>query len=204
MNIIPRTVIISILLQSVHLFGCPEAYSFQDTLTVENAREEESIKEFRPDPRKASMYSAVLPGMGQIYNRKYWKVPLVYGGFAALTWYTVFAHDEFVRYRNAHNFRTDGNPETIDEFADDLRYTEAILTRFKDYYRRQRDRAIIWTALFYAINIIDATVDAHMFEFDVSEDLGMKIGPSFRGLDQPMVNRPGGQMGLGIKFSINF
>ncbi len=204
MNIILRTVILGILLQSIHLFVCPEAYSLQDTLIVENTREEESIKEFRPDPRKASMYSAVLPGMGQIYNRKYWKVPLVYGGFAALTWYTMFAHDEFVRYRNALNFRTDGNPETIDEFADDLRYTNDILTRFKDYYRRQRDRTIIWTTLFYAINIIDATVDAHMFEFDVSEDLGMKIGPSFRGLDQPLVNRPGGQMGLGIRFSINF
>jgi hypothetical protein len=191
-------------MQSIHLFGCPEVYSVQDTIIIESTSEEEPVNEFRPDPRKASMYSAVLPGMGQIYNRKYWKVPLVYGGFSALAWYTMFAHDEFVRYRNALNLRTDGNPDTIDEFADDFRYTEDILIRFKDYYRRQRDRTIIWTALFYAINIIDATVDAHLFEFDIGEDLGMKIGPSFRGLDQPMVNRPGGQMGVGIRFSVNF
>ncbi len=191
-------------MHSLRLFGCTEVYSNQDTLVIESISAEEPEDEFRPDPRRAAMYSAVLPGMGQIYNRKYWKVPLVYGGFASLAWYTMFTHDEFVRYRTALGFRTDGNPDTIDEFADDFRYTEEILVRFKDYYRRQRDRTVIWTALFYAINIIDATVDAHLFEFDVSEELGMKMGPSFRRLNQPMLNSPGAQMSVGLRFSVNF
>jgi hypothetical protein len=161
-------------------------------------------REFSPDPRKASMYSAVLPGMGQVYNRKYWKVPIIYGGFAALGWYTFFAHDQFVRYRDALDFRMDGNPLTMDEFAGDPRYTNDVLTRFKDYYRRQRDRTIIWTTVFYALNIVDAAVDAHLFEFDVSEDLGMKVGPSFDGPDHPLIARPSARQGVGLRFSINF
>lgn len=159
---------------------------------------------YSPDPRKASMYAAVLPGLGQIYNRKYWKVPIVYGGFAALTWYTFFAHDEFVRYRTALDYATDNNPSTVHEFTGDPRYTDEVLTRFKDYYRRERDRTVIFTAVFYAITIIDAAVDAHLYEFDVSDDLGMKLGPSFRGASQPVPGKPGSQFGLGVRFSLNF
>ncbi len=176
----------------------------QDTLIITDFEQEEPDSRYSPDPRKASMYSAVFPGLGQIYNRKYWKVPIVWGGFAALTWYTIYANDELNRYSTAIYFRTDGNPDTIDEFALDLRYTDAVLNRFKDFYRRQRDRTVIWTVLFYALNIVDAAVDAHLFEFDVSEDLGIKIGPSFPGMDNPVANRPAGYMGPGIRISVKF
>jgi len=150
------------------------------------------------------MYSAVLPGMGQVYNRKYWKVPIVYGGFAALAYYAGHTHDEFSRYRNALDFRLDGNPDTIDEFSGDPRYTNEVLTRFRDYYRRQRDRTFIWTAFFYALNIVDATIDAHFYSFDVSEDLGMKIGPSLQRPEGFLSDRPPGYPGVGIRFSLNF
>ncbi len=173
----------------------------QESVFNPGPERQESV--FNPDPVRAAMFSAVLPGMGQIYNRKYWKVPIVYAGFAGLTWYTVFAHEQFVRYRTALDFRMDGNPETIDEFAGDFRYTQDVLTRFRDYYRRQRDRTVIWTALFYAITIIDATVDAHLFEFDVSDDLGMQIGPSFQGADYSLSGK-NGQFGMGVRFRINF
>jgi len=116
----------------------------------------------------------------------------------------MFASDEFVRYRNALDFRTDGNPSTIDEFAGDPRYTVDVLTRFKDYYRRERDRTIIFTVLFYGINIIDAAVDAHLLDFDVSEDLGMKIGPSLLRSGRNAAARPVEQMGLGIRLSVTF
>jgi hypothetical protein len=192
----------------------PYAHAHEDTLAVYdpnpgrqeylfNPDQERQESLFNPDPVRAAMFSAVLPGMGQIYNRKYWKVPIVYAGFAGLTWYTMFAHEQFVRYRTALDFRMDGNPETIDEFAGDFRYTQDVLTRFRDYYRRQRDRTVIWTALFYAITIIDATVDAHLFEFDVSDDLGMQIGPSFQGADYSLSGK-NGQFGMGIRFRINF
>lgn len=197
--------ILSLLIQLLLLINIREAFPQEDSLYVNNnLPDRESEEGFNPDPAKAAMYSAVLPGMGQVYNRKYWKVPIVYAGFAGLTWYTMFAHEEFVRYRNAIDFRIDGNPETIDEFAGDARYTDEVITRFKDYYRRQRDRTVIWTALFYVLNIIDATVDAHLFEFDVSEELGMKISPSFQVPDRTLPGRGGGQTGMGIRFSVNF
>ncbi len=155
-------------------------------------------------PHKAAMYSAVLPGLGQIYNRKYWKLPVVYGGFAALTYWTVFNHDNFVRYKTAIELRTDGNPHTVDEFSGDPRFTEQVMRDYMDFYRRNRDRAIIWTAGFYALTIVDALVDAHLQDFDVSEDLSLKIAPS-------LINRqnmPGGNsnsgISLGIRCSINF
>jgi hypothetical protein len=78
------------------------------------------------------------------------------------------------------------------------------LTRFKDYYRRQRDRTVIWIVAFYTLNIIDAAVDAHLYEFDVGEDLGLSVSPSFSGPDHPLVTRQGGQMGVGLRVSLNF
>jgi hypothetical protein len=200
---LPRSVSFFILLQFLLLIYVPEARSVEEGLIADDLLHEESGAVFMPDPRKAAMYAAVLPGLGQIYNRRYWKVPIVYAGFAGLAWYTMFTHEEFVRYRNALDFRLDGNPETIDEFASDFRYTNDVLTRFKDHYRRQRDRTVVWTALFYALTIIDATVDAHLFEFDVGDDLGMSLGPSFQGIEQPMAGK-GGQIGMGIRLSIKF
>lgn len=194
-----------ILLQILLLTDSPDLYSIQDSIAVDTSGQMvDAGREFFPDPRKASMYSAVFPGLGQIYNRKYWKVPIVYAGFAGLGWYINFSNDQFVRYRNALNFRTDGNPDTIDEFADDARYNQDVLVRFKDYYRRQRDLTVILTTVFYALNIIDATVDAHLFQFDVSEDLGMKLSPSFHGGGLPLAGRQGYNAGMGIKFSVNF
>jgi hypothetical protein len=191
------------LMHLLLFYNIPEAYSGVDSLVVSDMFQEKQERIFSPDPLKSAMFSAVLPGMGQIYNRKYWKVPIVYAGFATLTWYSMFTHGEFIRYRNAFDYRTDGNPETIDEFAADLRYTPDVLTRFKDYYRRQRDRTYIWTALFYALTIIDATVDAHLFEFDVGEDLGVRVGPTLQGIDRPLAGTRG-QMGMGLRLSINF
>ncbi len=204
LKIVLRSPIVCSLLLLLQIYYIPGALAGQDSVIVSYNTELKADDKFHPDPRKASMYSAVLPGMGQIYNRKYWKVPIVYGGFATLAWYTGYTHDEFVRFRNALNFRTDNNPDTVDEFVDDFRYTVDVLTRFKDYYRRQRDRSIIWIAAFYTLNIIDAAVDAHLFKFDVSEDLGLSVSPSFSVPDHPLMTRPGGQMGMGLRVSLNF
>lgn len=198
-----RTFFLCLLLQPPVNGYVSGAVMTEDSLLIEDTARFHDQRR-GPDPRRASMYSAVLPGMGQVYNRKYWKVPIVYGGFAALAYYAGYTHDEFSRYRNALDFRLDGNPETVDEFSDDPRYTNEVLTRFRDYYRRQRDRTFIWTTFFYALNIVDAAVDAHFFSFDVSDDLGMKIGPSLHGPDGMLSDRPPGRLGVGIRFSLNF
>ncbi len=153
-------------------------------------------------PHKASMYSAVLPGLGQAYNGKYWKIPIIYGGFTGLGAMVVFYDKGYVRYRTAFHYRTDGNPVTIDEFADDPRYTPEILTSFKDFYRRQRDQSIIFMFAFYALNIIDATVDAHFLNFNVSEDLSFRLEPA----GEPFLAESfyQNQNTIGLRWSIKF
>ncbi|HET6558270.1 MAG TPA: DUF5683 domain-containing protein, partial [Prolixibacteraceae bacterium] len=134
--------------------------------------------------RKATIYSAALPGLGQIYNSKYWKVPIVYGGIATLGYFINFNHERYIKYRQAYSDIIDEDPNTnshfllITNYDTDRKsqYTER-LGSYKDYWRRNRDLLVIGTAVFYALNIIDASVDAHFFNFDISEDLTMKWAP---------------------------
>lgn len=132
-------------------------------------------------PRRATIYSAVLPGLGQIYNRKYWKLPLVYGGFATLGYFINFNNGVYVTYKRAYSDIIDKNPYTnsflelkvnkiffqpdkISQLTENLRIA-------KDSWRRNRDLVIIGTIVFYAANIIDASVDANFFNFNVNDDL---------------------------------
>jgi len=139
-------------------------------------------------PRKATIYSAVLPGLGQIYNRKYWKVPIVYGGFATLGYFINFNNEQYTTYRQAYSDIIDNDPNSksyldlkvsawLKEPKNIKDYTDA-LRQQKDYWRRNRDLVVIGTAVFYALNIIDASVDAHFFDFDISDDLTIKWIPS--------------------------
>ena len=141
----------------------------------------DSTKVVGHSPRKATIYSAVFPGMGQMYNRKYWKVPLVYAGFATLGYFINFNNEQYTIYKQAYSDIIDTDPYTNshqilkvnpsllrpENITD---YTEA-LRRQKDYWRRNRDLVVIGTVVFYAVNIIDASVDAHFFNFDISDDL---------------------------------
>ncbi len=138
-------------------------------------------------PRKATIYSAVLPGLGQIYNRKYWKVPLVYGGFATLGYFINFNNEEYVKLRQAYSdiIDTDPNTNSFVKLVTDPKRLEPdrigqlteSLRKGKDYWRRNRDLVVIGTVVFYAINIIDASVDAHFFNFDISDDLTINWVP---------------------------
>lgn len=159
-----------------------------DTVVVEAPTAEDTVIVKEPgkvhSPRRATIYSAALPGLGQIYNRKYWKVPLVYGGFATLGYFINFNHERYIKYRQAYSDILDEDPNTnshlllITNYNGDRKsqYIET-LGRYKDGWRRNRDLLVIGTAVFYALNIIDASVDAHFFNFDISEDLTMKWVP---------------------------
>jgi hypothetical protein len=138
-------------------------------------------------PRKATIYSAVFPGLGQIYNRKYWKVPLVYGGFATLGYFINFNNEQYTTYKQAYSDLIDKDPYTDSYLKLKVNpsllqpdrisnFTEA-LRRQKDYWRRNRDLVVIGTVVFYAVNIIDASVDAHFFNFDISDDLTINWVP---------------------------
>lgn len=129
-------------------------------------------------PRKATILSAVIPGMGQAYNKKYWKIPIVYIGIGAFSYMAYDNQDEFTRYKNAYIIRKGGG---VDEFTlgDGTQvYNNQSLINSMDKYRKQRDLCLIGVIVFYTLQIVDANVDAHLFNFDISDDLSINISPS--------------------------
>jgi hypothetical protein len=128
-------------------------------------------------PVRATVYSAVIPGLGQIYNRKYWKVPIVYGGMGTCIYFTVFSQKRYNEFRDAWRALNESNPNGTVMF-DGYLYTLNGLDAGRNYYRRNRDLFTIFTAGVYILNIVDANVDAHLFDFDVSDDLTFNLRPA--------------------------
>lgn len=151
--------------------------------------------EKRHSPKKAALMSALLPGAGQVYNRKYWKVPIIYGGFAGLGYAIGINQKRFNDYRVG--FKLVANDSSISSYiVDGQSYSQSQLKELKDFYARNRNISIIFTTVLYTLNIIDAAVDAHLFEFDVSEDLSMRIEPVYQ------YNMGNGQSFTGIKLNL--
>ena len=130
----------------------------------------------RHSPHKASILSAVLPGTGQLYNRKYWKAPIVWVGMGTCIYFIQDNKREYRRYKDAYLAMIDGDPATEDEFGG--AYTPQQLLDVTDQYRRWLDLSYISLGLVYMLNVIDASVDAHFVRFDVSPDLALEVGPS--------------------------
>jgi hypothetical protein len=151
----------------------------------------------RHSPRKAAIFSALLPGLGQAYNRKYWKIPIVYAGLGGLGVGVGLNHRNWRTYSDA--FRIVVNDPAISTYELDGRtYSESQLRELKNYYKRNRDMFIIFTGVMYLLNVIDATVDAHLFDFDVSDDLSMRIEPVW----QPNMGTNNGFTGLRIQLRL--
>ena len=130
-------------------------------------------------PHKAAVLSAILPGAGQVYNKKYWKVPIVYAAIGVTGFY---AYDNLTIYRGLRDeyiARLNGKPFIADQDTDPRSPENYDITlSIIDDYRRQRDIFIFATVAVYALQIIDAAVDAHLFNFDVSDDLSLHWQPS--------------------------
>jgi hypothetical protein len=127
----------------------------------------------RHQPARAALYSAILPGAGQIYNRKYWKVPIVLGGLGVSYWFIQDNNKEYQRYKDAYLDVVNGR---ADEFNG--RYGADQLRSVADTYHRWRDLSYVAFGLVYALNIVDASVDGYFVRFDVSNDLSIRTGPS--------------------------
>ncbi len=124
---------------------------------------------------KASIYSAILPGLGQVYNKKYWKVPIIYAGFGTLAYSYYFNDKKYSSYKNEFYIRINNDSTN---FNPDLKiYSTENIQELKNYYQRNRELSLITSGLWYILNIIDAAVDAHLYEFDVSDDLSFTIKP---------------------------
>lgn len=162
---------------------------------------------FNPDPMRAMWLSALCPGAGQIYNRRYWKLPIVIGAFVGLTYGTSWNNRMLNDYSKAYRDITDNDPNTrsymdfypptVKESDLDKSWLTNTLKSRKDYYRRYRDICIISIAAVYILNVIDAYVDASMMHFDVSDDLSMQFRPAV--IESTLSPLP--SVGLGCAFS---
>ena len=148
-------------------------------------------------PKKATIMSALLPGLGQIYNKKIWKLPIFYIGFGLVGYSVDFSNRNYHDFKDAYIYRLDNNAGTIDKYDPQLingeeKYSDEQLLQLKDYYRRNRDLSIIIGTGIYLINIIDAAVDAHFFSYDISKDLSFNITPiQIHGINQPCISSGG-------------
>lgn len=147
-------------------------------------------------PRKAGIYSAILPGLGQAYNRKYWKIGVIGAGTAALVYSYQFSLRNYRLHKNELILR---QSDAISGFNEDLAlYSDGDLNELQDFYRRNRDLTVIGFALLYTLNIIDATVDAHFFDFNMSDDLSLQIRP------EPVYNAFSARSSLGLGINLRF
>ncbi|MGB5654640.1 MAG: DUF5683 domain-containing protein [Robiginitalea sp.] len=164
-------------------------------------------KEVNPlAPSKAAFYSAVLPGLGQAYNKRYWKVPIVWGAIGTGVYVYMWNDDLYDRTRTAFKRRRAGF--TDDEFYDlnpdddfvptTPDFSTDALQDAQERYQRDRDLALLVTIALYALNIIDANVDAHLKQYNVSEDLSLHFEPY---LDTHPINS---EMSYGIGLAIRF
>jgi len=165
--------------------------------------------EFTPNPNKALIYSAIFPGLGQVYNRKYWKLPIVYGGFFGvvygISWNGRYAGDYSRAYKDlvlgTGDSWTNLSRYTREELEGNQALKDREIARFKrqkDTFRRNRDLAIIVGVGLYALCMIDAYVDAQLYNFDISDDLSMNVTPVIWGPTSYT------KTSVGIQCSINF
>jgi len=153
---------------------------------------ETSTKVF--NPQKTWWYSAILPGLGQAFNRKYWKIPIIYSVFAGTLFMIGDNNFKYKIYRDAYIvFPTEGPPAWSPTITEDQ------LKDRKDFYKRNRDFNIIITALVYLMNILDAKVDADLMDFDISDDLSLHVAPQM----EPIQNTYQNTFGLKFVLSLN-
>jgi len=127
-------------------------------------------------PNTAALYSAALPGLGQAYNKKYWKIPIIYGGGLVVGYYINYNHRLYQQYRDGLYAIIDGDDRTV-PFNPDL--SEESYRRATDFWRRNRDLLLLVALIVYAANIVDAHVDAHLALFTIEEDISLHLEPSF-------------------------
>jgi len=162
-----------------------------DTLVVDTTKH---------SPRLATLLSASLPGAGQFYNQKYWKIPVIYITGGALVYSAVYNTKGYIRFRDAYNVLYE-NPDHPQEGFEG--YNLEQLKSIKIQYRRYRDMSIIGITLLYVLNVVDATVDGYLFDFDVSDDLSFRLEPSIINIyAQEMLAKD--QQSLGFKCTFKF
>ena len=188
------------------------SFSLVDTLPVK--KQKRDWKTWRPDPKKALWLAIVIPGAGQIYNRKYWKLPIVYGGFVGCAYAMRWNNMMYKDYSQAYIDLTDNDPNTksyerFQQFSN--RITQANIQRYQELFKNRKNRFRRWRDLsffvmcgVYAISIIDAYVDASLSEFDISDDLTMRVAPTIINNKNVAEHNPMKSTAIGLQCSLFF
>ena len=176
------------------------------------AKKKRDWSTWRPNPKRAMWLAIVLPGAGQIYNRKYWKLPIVYGGFVGCAYAMRWNNQMYSDYSQAYLDLMDDDPNTqsynqflhlgakIDE--SNLQRYQQLFKKRKDKFRRWRDLSFFCLVGVYALSIVDAYVDATLSEFDISKDLSLKVEPTI--INNERERNPFKANSLGLSCSLNF
>ena len=152
------------------MVGNPTVFAQTETEAVLVAKDTLKSNNIDPlTPAKAAFYSAVLPGLGQAYNKKYWKIPLVYGAIGTSLYFYIDNNKKYHQYRDAYKRRLEGYTDDNYTYLDNTR-----LIAGQKFYQRNRDLSALVTLAFYALNIIDANVDAALLQFNVDENLSVR------------------------------
>ena len=201
-----------------------ESLSLEDSITIDSAslskalapkalRKKRNWATWRPDTKRAMWLALVLPGAGQIYNRTYWKLPIIYGGFVgcayAMSWNNQMYHDYSQAYLDIMD--DDPNTQSYNQFlhlgaqidASNIERYKEIFRKRKDRYRRWRDMSMFVMIGVYAFSVIDAYVDASLSEFDISDDLSLRVEPTVINNNQRTRN-PLRSSTLGLQCSLTF
>ena len=201
-----------------------ESLSLEDSITIDSAslskalapkalRKKRNWATWRPDTKRAMWLALVLPGAGQIYNRKYWKLPIIYGGFVgcayAITWNNQMYHDYSQAYMDIMD--DDPNTQSYNQFLHlGAQINESNIERYKEIFRKRKDKYRRWRDLgtfvmigIYAFSVIDAYVDASLSEFDISDDLSLRIEPTMLNNGNKTAN-PLRSGSLGVSCSLTF
>ena len=184
-----------------------------DTTFSKKKKTEQDWSTWRPDPKRALWLALVIPGGGQIYNRMYWKLPLVYGGFIGCMYAMNWNNTMYKDYSQAYIDLMDNDPNTqsynqflhlgmkITTDADKKRYQD-IFRKRKDKYRRWRDLSFFVMLGVYALSVIDAYVDAELSVFDISDDLSLRVEPTI--INNRSSSNPIDASSVGLQCSLNF
>ena len=168
------------------------------------------VRVFNPDPQRALWLSALCPGLGQIYNRRYWKLPIVVGAFVGLSYGAAWNNRMYKDYSRGYRDVMDSDPDTrsymdffpptVKESDLDVSWLQKVMKSKRDYYRRYREICVISMVGVYLINIVDAYVDASLAHFDISPDLTLDVTPT--AIDNTAI---GGRLpSLGVQCAISF
>jgi hypothetical protein len=177
-------------------------FAQKDSLNLKNLKIKEELKIEKGGvynalaPSKAAFYSAIFPGMGQVYNKKYWKAPIVWGAMGTSIYYYLDNNKEYKRYRTAYKLRKNGLQDefTTDDGTEII--SEETLERAQDQLKENRDMSLLTTVILYVLQIVEASVNAHLLQFNTDDNLSFK--PTF--INDPIsVEAP--KVGLTLKYN---